>query len=57
MGERSEEQVIIIGGGPTGLTAAHELCGAGFTPVVLEKDEVVGGLSRTINYQGYSACR
>jgi protoporphyrinogen oxidase len=44
---------IVIGAGPAGLTAAYELSKAGITSVVLEKDNVVGGLSRTVNYKGY----
>jgi len=47
------KKVIIIGAGPAGLTAAYELCKAGVASVVLEKDNVVGGLSRTVNYKGY----
>ena len=44
---------VVIGAGPAGLTAAYELCKAGIRSVVLEKDGVVGGLSRTVNYRGY----
>ena len=43
----------MIGGGPAGLTAAYQLCKAGLSCVVLEKDPVVGGLSRTVDYKGY----
>src|SRR5215510_78546 len=46
-------QVVVIGAGPAGLTAAYELCKAGISSVVLEKDRVVGGLSRTVDYKGY----
>src|SRR5688572_25328598 len=45
--------VLIIGGGPAGLTAAYELMKAGRRAIVLEKDAVVGGLSRTVSHQGY----
>ena len=45
--------VVIIGAGPAGLTAAYDLCKAGVNSVVLEKDNVVGGISRTVNYKGY----
>ncbi|HEV2763721.1 MAG TPA: NAD(P)/FAD-dependent oxidoreductase [Pyrinomonadaceae bacterium] len=53
MSEHGEKQVVIIGGGPAGLTAAYELCKAGVPSVVLERDAVVGGLSRTVDYKGY----
>ena len=45
--------VVIIGAGPAGLTAAYDLCKAGVDSVILEKDNVVGGISRTVNYKGY----
>jgi protoporphyrinogen oxidase len=49
----SPKNVVVIGAGPAGLTAAYELCKSGVCSVVLEKDNVVGGLSRTVNYKGY----
>jgi protoporphyrinogen oxidase len=51
--ESDDKKVIIIGGGPAGLTAAYELCKTEVESIVLEKDKVVGGLSRTVNYKGY----
>jgi protoporphyrinogen oxidase len=50
---KDSKKVIIIGAGPSGLTAAYELCKAEVESVVLEKDTVVGGISRTVNYKGY----
>jgi len=47
------QKVVIIGAGPAGLTAAYELCKAGVESVVLEKDNIVGGISRTVKYKGY----
>lgn len=44
---------IVIGAGPAGLTAAYELSKLGLTSTVVEADPQVGGLSRTVNYQGY----
>lgn len=43
----------IIGAGPAGLAAAHELVGRGFRPVMLEQDRQVGGLSKTVNRRGF----
>lgn len=48
-----DTHVVVIGAGPAGLTAAYELCKAGLSSVILEKDRVVGGISRTVNYKGY----
>ena len=44
---------LIIGAGPAGLTAAYELSKLGIGSTVLEADKQVGGLSRTVNYNGY----
>lgn len=48
-----DSKVIIIGAGPAGLTAAYELIKRGIKPVVLEKDNKVGGIARTEVYKGY----
>jgi protoporphyrinogen oxidase len=49
----SRKRAIIIGAGPAGLTAAYELLTrTGIQPIVLEKSEYMGGLSRTVNYKG-----
>ena len=48
-----DKKVIVIGGGPAGLTAAFNLLKQGVECVVLEKDDVVGGLCRTVRYKGY----
>lgn len=45
--------VVIIGAGPTGLTAAYQLAKAGKTTIVFEKGARVGGIARTENYKGY----
>jgi protoporphyrinogen oxidase len=55
-GAGAEEQslrVVVIGAGPAGLTAARELVRRGLTPIVLEKDGIVGGLARTESYKGF----
>jgi protoporphyrinogen oxidase len=49
----SQRTAIIIGAGPAGLTAAHELVTrAGIRPIVLERSDYMGGISRTIRYKG-----
>ena len=48
-----EASVVILGAGPAGLTAAYELSNQGIPCVVLERDAVVGGLSRTVDYKGF----
>ena len=51
--KNSERNVVILGAGPAGLTAAYQLAKDGVRSVVLEKDSIVGGISRTVNYKGY----
>src|SRR5579859_6500109 len=44
---------VIAGAGPAGLTAALELLRrSDITPMVIEADTQVGGISKTINYRG-----
>ena len=50
---RQQNPVVIIGGGPAGLSAAYELSNAGVRATVLEGSKVVGGISRTVEYKGY----
>jgi protoporphyrinogen oxidase len=53
-GERSDSpDVVIVGAGPAGLTAAYQLVKAGVLPTVLESDVVVGGISRTAERDGW----
>lgn len=50
------KNVVIIGGGPAGLTAAYELLRDGgneqFRVTVLEESSVLGGISQTVRYNG-----
>ena len=48
------DTTVIIGAGPGGLTAAHELSAAGRPVVVVEQDpQHVGGIARTVSYKGF----
>lgn len=48
-----KQTVIIIGAGPAGLTAAWELINhTDIKPVIFELSDQVGGISKTMNYQG-----
>lgn len=40
-----KSQVVILGAGPAGLTAAYLLGKDGVTSCVLERDGIVGGIS------------
>ncbi len=47
------QQVVIVGAGPAGLTAAYELLEAGHRSIeVFDADEQVGGLSKTVVHRG-----
>jgi protoporphyrinogen oxidase len=53
MKSKSNEKAVIIGAGPAGLTAAYELLTrSNIVPIVLEKSEYMGGLSRTVEHNG-----
>jgi protoporphyrinogen oxidase len=45
--------VVVIGAGPAGLTAAYELTKRGVNGTVLEADDVVGGISQTAVRDGW----
>ncbi len=45
--------VVIIGAGPAGLTAAYQLSKEGVAATILEADQVVGGISRTVERDGW----
>jgi protoporphyrinogen oxidase len=46
-------KVVIIGAGPAGLTAAYMLMQQGVSSTILESDDVVGGISRTVERDGW----
>jgi protoporphyrinogen oxidase len=45
--------IVIIGAGPAGLTAAYELSKLGLTSAVYESTDMVGGISRTVERDGW----
>jgi protoporphyrinogen oxidase len=47
------DRVVVIGGGPAGLTAAYQMTQMGWPITVLEADDMLGGISRTAQYKGY----
>src|SRR5262245_28837794 len=47
------DRVVVIGGGPAGLTAAYQMAKLGWPVTVLEADDILGGISRTAQYKSY----
>ena len=47
-----EKRTVVVGAGPAGLTAALELGKLALPGVVFEADEIVGGISRSVEFQG-----
>lgn len=51
--ESRKKKAIIIGAGPAGLTAAYELLTrTDIQPVVVERSDCMGGISRTVRHNG-----
>src|SRR5579862_2806180 len=47
------EPTLVLGGGPAGLTAGYLLGQSGSDVVVLEADDQIGGLAKTVERDGY----
>jgi protoporphyrinogen oxidase len=47
--------VAILGAGPAGLSGAYVLAARGESGAVFEADDVVGGIARTVEFDGYRA--
>ena len=56
-GKRNEDdtdkKLVVLGAGPAGLSCAYEFMRHGRRCIVWDKNTVVGGLARTIEYNGY----
>jgi protoporphyrinogen oxidase len=53
-GDSGEDRpYVVIGGGPAGLTAGYLLAKANRRVIVLEADDQVGGLAKTVEIDGY----
>src|SRR5258706_4412958 len=48
-----DNHIVIIGAGPAGLTAARMLATKGERATVVEADSTVGGISRTVERDGW----
>lgn len=51
------EKVLVIGGGPAGLTAAKTLVDSQIEVVLVEREETLGGMARELTCKGVSECR
>jgi heterodisulfide reductase subunit A2 len=56
-GRSTMKEVLVIGGGPAGLTAAKSLVDMGADVVLVEKNESLGGMARELTCKGIVECR
>lgn len=47
------DHIVVVGGGPAGLTSAYLLAQKGFSVTVFEGDDILGGISQTAQYRGF----
>jgi protoporphyrinogen oxidase len=52
-GDEASPDVVVIGAGPAGLTAAYQLSKDGIAATIIESDDIVGGISRTAERDGW----
>lgn len=52
-GPADRPDIVVIGAGPAGLTAAYQLSKDGIASTILEADDIVGGISRTAERDGW----
>ena len=52
-GGQRDNEVLVLGGGPAGLTAGYLIANEGHAVRVLEADTQVGGLARTVERDGF----
>ncbi|HWI19655.1 MAG TPA: FAD-dependent oxidoreductase [Vicinamibacterales bacterium] len=50
----AKQRVVILGAGPAGISAAWRLSKLGYPVTVIERDEAVGGMGRTIKVGDYA---
>ena len=51
---KAKEKIVVLGGGPAGISAAWRLSTLGYPVTVLEKDSAVGGMAKTIGLGKYA---
>jgi len=49
---KSKSDVIIVGGGPGGLSIGGLLAKEGISSVILEREATLGGRYRSVNFEG-----
>lgn len=47
------QQVVVIGAGPAGLSAAYELQKHGARSLILEAEKQIGGIAKTVEFEGF----